>query len=251
MLHNDLLRGFQVTMMTHNNDGPHHNIWTERSSALLVRSAKSQSLRRHDEAGYTLVALLALMTILALLAVAAAPSLRQQARREKEKEAIFRGEEVAEAIRLYYSSQAARGITGEAALPSSIDQLVEGVSAAGRTAKIQILRASAARDPLSASGEWHLVRPRSAELADFQRCVMLYAANVRPPTLDPQLKQAEVFMAPPVLPSAGTDCSVSSGSRDDLQGPFIGVASEDNTSSVLHYYGIGHHDGWIFTPLFK
>ena len=65
------------------------------------------------KAGYTLVALLALMTILALFAAAAAPSLRQQARREREKEAIFRGEEVAEAIRLYYSYKAARGLTGD------------------------------------------------------------------------------------------------------------------------------------------
>lgn len=251
MLHNDLLRGFQVTMMTHNNDGPHHNIWTEPSSALSVRSTKSPSPHRHDEAGYTLVALLALMTILAIFAVAAAPGLQQQSRREKEKEAIFRGEEVAEAIRLFYSSQAAKGITGEAGLPSSIDQLVEGVSLPGRTTKIQILRGSAARDPLSDSGDWHLVRPRSSELADFQRCVMMFAANVRPPTRDPQLKQVEAFMAPPVLPSAGTDCSVSTGSRDDLQGPFIGVASQNNTSSVIHYYGIGHHDGWIFTPLFR
>lgn len=235
-------------MMTHKHGGPHHNIWTERSSAVSVRSSELRSLLRHDEAGYTLVALLALMTILALFAVAAAPSLQQQARREKEKEAIFRGEELAEAIRLYYSYQAARGITGEAALPSSIDQLLEGVTVGTR--RVQILRGSAARDPLSQS-DWHLVRPRSSELADFQRCVMMFAANVRPPTRDPQLKQVEVFMAPAVLPSEGTDCSTSTGSGDPFQGPFIGVASENKTSSVIHYYGIGHHDGWIFTPLFR
>lgn len=251
MRHSGLLRVFQVTMMTHKQDGPHHNIWTERSSAMSVSSAPFPSPLRHDEAGYTLVALLALMTVLALFAVAAAPSLQQQASREKEKEAIFRGEEIAEAIRLYYSSQAAKGITGEAGLPSSIDQLVEGVSMPGRTTKIQILRGSAAHDPLSASGDWHLVRPRSSELSDFLRCVMMFAANVRPPTRDPQLQPVEVFMAPVVLPSEGTDCSTSTGSGDPFQGPFIGVASENKTSSVLHYYGIGHHDGWIFTPLFR
>ena len=121
----------------------------------------------------------------------------------------------------------------------------------GRTTKIQILRGSAARDPLSASGDWHLVRPRSSELADFQRCVMMFAANVRPPTNDPQLKPVEVFMAPPVLPSEGTDCSKSTDSVDPFQGPFIGVSSETKTTSVINYYGIGHHDGWIFTPLFR
>ncbi|PYT85816.1 MAG: hypothetical protein DMG36_27210, partial [Acidobacteria bacterium] len=50
---------------------------------------------RPQEAGYTLVALIALMTLLALFAMAAAPSIVQQAQREREKEAIFRGEEVA------------------------------------------------------------------------------------------------------------------------------------------------------------
>ncbi len=249
MRHNDLRLVFQVMMMTHNNDGPHHNIWTERPDALNVRSWTYPSLRRHDEGGYTLVALLALMTILALFAVAAAPSLQQQGRREREKEAIFRGEEVAEAIRLYYSYQGRKGITADAALPTSMDQLLEGVSVG--TKKVQVLRASAARDPLSASGEWHLVRPRSNELTDFIRCVMLFAANVRPPTSDAQLQRVEALMAPPVLPAAGTDCSVSAAGADDFQGPFIGVTSQDKTSSVLHYYGIGHHDGWIFTPLFR
>ena len=237
-------------MMINRSDGPHHNIWTERSGAPGVRSRNHPSLRRHGEAGYTLVALLALMTILALLAVAAAPSLQQQARREKEKEAIFRGEQVAEAIRLYYSYKQAKGVNGDAALPSSIDQLVEGLSIG--TKKVQILRGFAARDPLSESGEWHLVRPRSNELADFQRSVMLFAANVRPPTTDPQLKQVEPLMAPPVLPTLGIASSGDlSSSADDIQGPFIGVSSQNKTNSVLYYYGINHHDGWIFTPLFR
>lgn len=236
-------------MMNHNG-GPHHNIWTERSCAPGLRSGRYTSLPHRGEAGYTLVALLALMTILALLAVAAAPSLQQQARREKEKEAIFRGEEVAEAIRLYYSYKASRGVTGDPALPSSIDDLLAGLSVGTR--KVQILRGSAARDPLSESGEWHLVRPRSNELQDFLRSVMLFAQNVRPPTNDPQLKPVELLMAPPVIPTqTGTPPSGPSGSVDDIQGPFIGVSSQNKTYSVLYYYGIDRHDGWIFTPLFR
>jgi len=237
-------------MMTNRSGGPHHNIWTERAAALVPRSCIHPRVRRQNETGYTLVALLALMTILALLAVAAAPSLQQQARREREKEAIFRGEEVADAIRLYYSYQQTKGISGDAALPTSIDQLLEGVSVG--TKKVQILRSFAARDPLSESGEWHLVRPRSSELADFQRSVMLFAQNVRPPTNDPQLKQVELLMAPPVLPTLGIASSGGLSSNvDDVQGPFIGVSSQNKTNSVLYYYGIDHHDGWIFTPLFR
>ncbi len=237
-------------MTTNRSNGPHHNIWTGRSCAAAVRSCPYPRLRRHDEGGYTLVALIALMTMLALFAAAAAPSLQQQARREREKEAIFRGEEVAEAIRLYYAYKATKGVTGDPGLPSSIDDLTEGLSVG--TKKVQILRGSAARDPLSESGEWQMVRPRSNELADFQRSLMSFAQNLKPETRDPYLKPVEPLMAPPVLPGASsTSYGSSSSNAGNATGPFIGVCSQSKNNSVLFYYGIDHHDGWIFTPLFR
>lgn len=218
---------------------------------LRTLAAGQGSPDRRREEGYTLVALLALMTILALFALAAAPGIRQQAQRERENEAIFRGEEVADAIRLYYSYQVKqRNLRADAALPTSIDQLLEGVPRG--TKKVQILRASAARDPLSESGEWGLVRPRSAQLADFSRSLMLYAENVRPATSDPQLKDIEPLMAPPVLPTIDIASTGTSSTGDDnSSGPFIGVASGSRRKSVINYYGIDRHDGWIFTPLFR
>jgi type II secretory pathway pseudopilin PulG len=203
------------------------------------------------DAGYTLVALLALMTVLALFALAAAPNIRHQAQREREIEAIFRGEEVAEAIRLYYSYQQRKVGDGDGALPTSVEQLLEGVSGMGPK-QIHVLRASAARDPLSESGEWRTIRPRSAQLADFQRAVMLFAGNVRPPTHDAQLQRVEQLMAPPVLPTLGLTSTGPSSSLDDsTSGPFIGVSPDSKNKSILTYYGIDRHDGWIFTPLFR
>lgn len=219
---------------------------------LRQSSHRQRGTSNLQERGYTLVALMALMTVLALFALAAAPSIRQQAQRERETEAIFRGEEVAEAIRLYYSYQlrqrAAGG--GDTALPTSIEQLLEGVSVG--TKKIQVLRASAARDPLTESGEWKFVRPRSSQLADFQQALMLYTENVLPATRDPQLASQQQIMAPPVLQTLGIASSgLSSGSDDSSSGPFIGVVSGSKNNSVINYYGIDHHDGWVFTPLFR
>ena len=196
------------------------------------------------------------MTLMAMFAMAAAPSITQQAQREREKEAIFRGEEVAEAIRLYYSAQLRNGRSpGDTGLPTDIDQLVEGVQLAGRTKKLQILRASAARDPLSKSGEWRLVRPHSSEITDFVREVMLYSGNIRPPTSDPQLRSVELLMAPPVIGGVGLSTTRGSGSSGSLSGsssgPFIGVSSESGLDAVLLYYGIERHDQWVFTPLFR
>lgn len=229
--------------------GPHHKIWSigrrSKTASLCVESS-----RRRAEEGYTLVALLALMTVLALFAAAAAPSIKQQAQREREVEAIFRGEQVAAAIRAYYSSRQSRYGAGDASLPTSMDQLLEGIPS--RTKKVQILRPSAARDPLYESGEWRLIRPRSSELADFQRSLMLFAGNIRPPTNDPQLKQVEQLMAPPVLPTLGIAATgTSSLGEDNSTGPFIGAASRSRTDSIIYYYGIGRHADWVFTPLFR
>jgi len=225
-------------------------MWTNVSSASREARARQRARVRLGEQGYTLVALLALMTILAIFALAAAPSIRQQAQREREIEAIFRGEEVADAIRLYYTYQQSRVGTGVNALPHSIEKLLEGVPSG--TKKIQILRASAARDPLSESGEWSLVQPRSARLADFTQAVMLFAENVRPVTRDPQLQPVEQLMAPIVVPTLGLTSSAPSSSVDDsADGPFIGVAPGSKNKSVLYYYGIDRHDGWVFTPLFR
>jgi len=232
------------------NDGPYHKIWPVAPRSLRAPGCRSGSSGQQREGGYTLVALLAVMTVIALFAAAAAPSIRQQAQREREIETMFRGEQVAEAIRVYYSYQQARVGPGDAALPTSIDQLLEGVPSG--TKKIQILRASAAVDPLSDSGEWKLIRPRSMALSDFTSAIMTYSANIRPITRDPQLQLQEQYMAPPVLPTgAPTSSRSSSGEDDNSKGPFIGVTSGNHSNSVIYYYGIDRHDGWIFTPLFR
>lgn len=225
-------------------------MWTSVSVRLSASADDRESSLERREQGYTLVALLALMTVLALFALAAAPSIRQQAQREREVETIFRGEEVADAIRSYYAYQQGRVGRGDAALPTSIDQLLEGIPRGSK--KVQILRASAAIDPLSESREWNLVRPRSAQLTDFTKDIMLFAENVRPVTNDPYLKDVEQLMAPPVLPTLGiTSTSSSSAGDDTSSGPFIGVAPDSKNKSIINYYGIDRHDGWIFTPLFR
>ena len=210
---------------------------------------------RSDEAGYALVALIALMTLMALFAMAAAPSIAQQAQRERENEAIFRGEEVAEAIRVYYNAQVRNGRPpGDTALPTDIDQLVEGVPVAGRTKKLQILRASAARDPLSSTGKWVLVKPRSPELTDFVKDLMVYTNNIPPVTSDPLLRSVQPQMALAVISITGLSSSTSrssGGLSGDSTGPYIGVSSSSTRDAVITYYGIDRHDHWVFTPLFR
>lgn len=197
-----------------------------------------------------------MMTVLALFAMAAAPSAQQQAVREREKEAIFRGEQVADAIRDYYRYRASltRG-AGDQALPTSMDQLLEGIPIPGGSKNRQILRPSAARDPMTIEGEWRFILPRTEALIDFQQAVMFYAGNVLPPTRDPQIAQLQQFAVPQItsVTSLGIANSTRSTSSldDDATGPFVGVASRSKRESVLTYYGIEREDQWIFTPLFR
>jgi len=242
--------------MTNHNATGDHNIFGSRETRSAAIAGAVSVVTRRSEAGYTLVALLAMMTVVALFAMAVAPSVRQQAQREREQEAIFRGEQVAEAIRSYYRYRVNTVRAGGAqALPTSMDQLLQGIPVPGGSKNRQILRPSAARDPLTIEGEWRFVLPRTEVLIDFQQSVMFYAGNVLPSTRDPQIAQLQQFAVPRItsvtnlgsLPSKESTSSID----DDATGPFVGVASRSHRESVLTYYGIERHDQWIFTPLFR
>ena len=222
-----------------------------RHITILDSSANSQSEvcdPQSNERGYTLVALLLLMTLLALFAIAAASNVRQQAQREREKEAIFRGEQVAEAIRSYYRYRGAQGVNS---LPTSMDQLLEGIPRG--TKKLQILRAEAARDPLSSTGEWRFISPTSQEFAGFVRSLTVYSGGT-PPT--PRRELAGLAsLIPQMMNVLDTESSDAAPGGEDTSanasGPFIGVASRSQRNSVMTYYGIDRHDEWIFTPMFR
>lgn len=242
--------------MTNLNSWSNHNICGLDATGSAPAARAGLAAGRRAEAGYTLVALLALMTVMATFAMAIAPSIQQQTLREKEKEAIFRGEQIADAIRDYYRYRSAvLQQRGDAALPSSMDQLLQGIPIPGGSKNRQILRPSAARDPLTIEGEWRFIRPRGESLIDFQQSVMFYAGNVLPQPRDPQMVQLQQFAVPPVLSitNLGTERPrpSSSSSTEDSSGPFVGVASRSERASVLAFYGIEQHNQWIFTPLFR
>jgi hypothetical protein len=242
--------------MTNHSRWSNHKICGSWSALSVDASRRGLAAERPAEAGYTLVALLALMTTLSLFAMAVAPSAQQQALREREKEAIFRGEQIADAIKDYYRYRV--GITrqvGDNALPTSMDQLLQGIPIPAGSKNRMILRASAARDPLTIEGEWRFIRPRSESLIEFQQSVMFYAGNALPPPRDQQIAQLQQFAVPALtnLVNLGRPGERRQGTSfdDDASGPFVGVASRSRRSSVLTYYGIEQHDQWIFTPLFR
>src|SRR6266478_4341647 len=216
----------------------------------MTRSIASRIPKANGEGGYALVALLVVMSLLALFAMSAALNVKQQAQREREKEAIFRGEQVADAIRSFYRSRGAQGVNS---LPTNMDQLLEGIQIPGRTKKLQILRTAAAKDPLSSSGEWKLIAPTSQDLAELVRNLTVYSGGVPPtPRSDFGALAALIPQMTNVLDTKSTDSAP--GGEDNSQnssGPFLGVTSRSQHNSVITDYGIARHDEWIFTPIFR
>lgn len=196
-----------------------------------------------NERGSTLLVVMGMMTIFAVTLLAIAPSIQYEVQKEKELEAIRRGEEVANAIRQYVDFY--RGQK----LPESMDDLLEGLPQG--TKKRQILRPSAAIDPLSEDGKWRLIKADPETVAKFAKRVQDYNNGVLPGNPSRTLDRYTVI----IVNSVNTETELESDDDDfdvvtDNQ-PFIGVASQSRSGSIISYYGIEKHSNWIFTPLFR
>jgi type II secretory pathway pseudopilin PulG len=213
--------------------------------AIINKSPKFKVRLRKSEDGLSLIAVLAAMTIFAIALLAVAPTVQQGVQREKELEQIRRGEEIAEAIQKYIEFHQG------SKLPNSIDDLLEGLPHG--TKKRQILRPSAAIDPLSEDGKWRLITPTSQAFINFAKRVQTFSGGVLPSSPS-RFDQFAIQIVN----------AINTGNADDLEEadeeeieivtdstPFIGVASQSRSKSVIAYYGIENHSKWIYTPLFR
>jgi type II secretory pathway pseudopilin PulG len=104
-------------------------------------------MERHEEQGFMLVGLIvAIFFVLVALSVAA-PKVAQQLRREREVEAVHRGNQYVRAIRLYYRK------FGH--YPGSMDQLE-------KTNNIRFLRQQYV-DPMTGKADWRLIKVGEAK----------------------------------------------------------------------------------------
>ena len=209
---------------------------------------RSQIANRKSQSGMTLLAVMAVMTLFAIALLAVAPTVHQSVQREKELETIRRGEEVAEAIRQYVEFY--KGTK----LPNSMDDLLEGLPQG--TKKRQILRPSAAIDPLSEDGKWRLIKPDSKAFLNFGMRIQTYNNGLLPPNPEPRAL-FDRYARPLVnIINTKTEEELTRSEDEEIEiltdsTPFIGVASQSRSASVVAYYGLENHSKWIFTPLFR
>jgi hypothetical protein len=144
-----------------------------------------------------------------------------------------------------------------------MDDLIEGVEPRpGAIKKIQLLRRSSARDPLTKDGEWKLIRADDRTFLDFKQSVLKYNGGI-PPITSARYK----FFEPAGLVQGGAILGLDNDKSDredkedancdldtspnETATPFIGVASRSRCPSVITYYGIERHDRWVFTPVYR
>jgi hypothetical protein len=133
-----------------------------------------------------------------------------------------------------------------------MDDLLEGLPQG--TKKRQILRASAAIDPLSEDGKWRLVKPEPQVLARFAKRVQDFNNGLLPANPSPVFDRYIVIIVNSL--NYASDTESQEPDEDDSiavteNTPFIGVVSQSKSRSVLAYYGTENHSKWIFTPLFR
>ena len=211
----------------------------------MTTMAAAGGKARISEQGMSLLVVMGVMAVFAIAMLAVAPSIQQEVQREKELEAIQRGEEVAEAIRQYVIFYQGRR------LPQNMDDLLEGLPQG--TKKRQILRASAAIDPLSEDGKWRLIKVDPQALGRFAKRVQDFNNGLLPSNPRP-----DIFDRYGVVIVNAINTGTDDFSDDDTDfevdtdnTPFIGVASQSKSRSVISYYGIDRESSWIFTPLFR
>ena len=157
-----------------------------------------------------MAALLVSMAAAGILMSVALPVWSQAARREREAELVFRGEQYARAVQLYQRTYAG-------AFPPDVETLLEE----------RFLRRQY-RDPMVDDGEFRILH--ESEMADL---------GGEPPATD---RPGETPAAPAVAPASARGSARSNEER----GGIVGVASRSNDASLRIYNGATRYSEWIF-----
>jgi len=181
-----------------------------------------------DERGYAMVALLVALSVMAVLLSAALPVLQTAARRERETELVFRGQQYARAVGLFQRKNAN-------ALPPDLDVLLD-----------QKYLRKKYKDPIT-GGEFQLLGPGSPELAEVLNSAPQAGAQpgargrggsvVAQPTQQGQQGQQQ-----------GRGFQSSTFTAGQAPGGIIGVVSKSQQTSLRIYNGRDKYSEWVFIP---
>jgi type II secretory pathway pseudopilin PulG len=208
----------------------------EEQFSRFARNDKSQRTR---ERGYALLMVCFLAALMVIATAAAVPSILTEGRRAKEAEMIWRGEQYARAVRLYYRKNGR--------FPQSFEQLTEPKG------QIRFLRKAYA-DPMNRKdGSWRLIYVGpNGELIGSVKSINIFGrpGGGAPGGPNPfgQPPRPGSDQRSPDVPSS-TPPSVAKSPEPEgrvFGGNIIGVASKMPQSSIRVYKGATIYREWEF-----
>jgi type II secretory pathway pseudopilin PulG len=177
--------------------------------------------------GYAMVALLVALSVMAVLLSAALPVFQTAARRERETELVFRGQQYARAVGLFQRKNAN-------ALPPDLDVLLD-----------QKYLRKKYKDPIT-GGDFQLLGPGSPELAEV--------LNSAPqPAGQPGTRGRGGSVVAPLTQQGqgqqqGRGFQSSAFTAGQAPGGIIGVVSKSQQTSLRIYNGREKYSEWVFIP---
>ena len=172
--------------------------------------------RISSQPGYAMAALLVAMSVMAIFMSVALPAWNTSARRERETELIFRGEQYARAVALFQRKNAG-------AFPPSVDVLLNG----------RFLR-SKYKDPMTPDGEFTLVYAGQA-----------LPGQVGQPGQPAQgARGAQPGVSP--VPPGRAGAPGAPGAPGAQSAGIMGVTSKNTSQALRLYNGRGHYNEWLF-----
>ncbi len=178
---------------------------------------------RRAERGFSMAALLVAMTIMAIMMTAALPLWSRQAKREKETELIWRGEQYVHAIGLFQRKFAN-------AFPPTLDVLVEQ----------RFLRRKY-KDPMTKDGEFQPVYAAQQQATPGQAG----AGSAARPGQMAQPQGAGQGATPGGASQVAAPGSAT-GQQPGARGGIIGVVSKSTDTSIRIYNGRSKYNEWAF-----
>ena len=210
---------------------------------------------KRTERGYALIGLMAVMMFALILTTATAPTLKQEMQREKEEEMLWRGQQVALAIKNY---RALRG----GMFPTDLNDLVKPMDINGK--RIRLLRPSALCDPMTPCTDgtnWRLVHPGDPLPKELLDAIVSTQEKSQMPINPQGIQELARFaqMGSVNLPGKPADTQLdgnigpvenqganSNSGFGEQKAPIIGVVSRKSDKMFRSYFGIEEYDHALF-----
>lgn len=195
-------------------------------------TARPPVRRAADERGYLMVALLVAMSVMAIMMSAALPAWHTMARREKEAELVFRGEQYARALGLWQQKFANQPAP-------SIDVLLE-----------QRLLRKKYKDPIT-NEDFRLLGAGTLQSGQTLQGTPPPGRGGAQQTLQgtPPPGRGGAQQALQALQQAQESLAAISGRGNTAAGGIVGVTSKSEEKSLRLYNGRGTYNEWVFVPV--